>query len=405
MQTKKKTSQIVIIIMCWLIYSLSYLGRYSYNSNITHIIDNYGVTKAQAGLVATCFFFAYGVGQIVNGIFSSRYNKKWLFPIVLLIASALNLAVFFGAPFFTFKYMWLVNGFVQSCLWSGTISIISKTVDDKHMKTALLFMSTTSCVGTVAAYSFSSLFSFLNNYRLSFLFGAVVMTALGVAWFLIYSPELEINGIAEKTEKDKVEGKSNKDFVTVLIILGFFAAMHNILKDGLTTWAPDILKSRYGISDSLSILLTVILPLLGVFGAFFSIWLNKYVKNFVMLASAHFAIGAAAMAFVTVFHSMNAMLAVIFFGTVVCMMHGINNVVVSLAPLKLRGSIDSGKMAGIMNGCAYVGSTISSYGLGKVADIGGWQMVLELLLAIIIPMVVIGVLYAILTSRKVLRNK
>ena len=69
---RKKVSQNVIIVMCWLVYSFAYLGRYSYNANITLIIDDYGVTKAQAGLVATFFFFAYGIGQIFNGILSNR---------------------------------------------------------------------------------------------------------------------------------------------------------------------------------------------------------------------------------------------------------------------------------------------------------------------------------------------
>ena len=84
--------------MCFLVYSIAYFGRYSYNANITLIIDDYGVTKAQAGLVATFFFFAYGVGQVINGILSSRYNKRILFPTVLLVSSAINLALYFGAP-------------------------------------------------------------------------------------------------------------------------------------------------------------------------------------------------------------------------------------------------------------------------------------------------------------------
>ena len=90
--TKKKTSQNLIIIMCWLVYSLAYLGRFSYNANITLIIEDYGVNKAQAGLVATFFFFAYGIGQVINGILSSKYNKKLIFPIALTISSLINLA-------------------------------------------------------------------------------------------------------------------------------------------------------------------------------------------------------------------------------------------------------------------------------------------------------------------------
>ena len=402
MEKQKRVSQNVIIIMCWLVYSLSYLGRYSYNANINLIIGDYGVSKAQAGLVATFFFFSYGAGQVINGILCSRYNKKWLFPIALMISAAINTAVFFKAPFSSIKYLWLLNGFAQSCLWSGLISVISKTVDNEHMNKAMIYMSTTTCVGTVVTYGFGSLFVHFGNYRFSFIFGAAVMAVIGIIWFLIYSPSLEVNEEIKnkKSEKGERSGAGMKGLVSVMLILGFFAILHNILKDGLATWAPGILKERYDLGDSLSILLTIILPLLGIFGAVFAINLSKHIKDFVLLASVLFGIGGFASGLIVWIPSMNVIIAVVCFGVVVCMMHGINNVVNTLAPLKWRDRVDSGRVAGIMNGCAYAGSTISSYGLGKIADIGGWQMVLEMLFALSVAAVVIGIVYEIITLKR-----
>ncbi|MBP5245343.1 MAG: MFS transporter [Clostridia bacterium] len=389
---EKRISQNTIIILCWLIYSMAYLGRYSYNANITLIIDSYGVTKAQAGLVATFFFFAYGVGQVINGILSSRYNKRILFPTVLLVSSAINLALYFGAPFFSIKYLWLINGFAQSCLWSGIVSVISKTVDDAHLGRAMLLLSTTTCVGTIAAYSSSSLFAFLNNFRLAFLFGAAVMTLLGVIWFCVYGKDLEIYRMEKEKENTGGRKGAMRGFIVLMMFLGFVSVIHNIVKDGLTTWVPEILKDRYGLPDSLSILLTVVLPILGIFGALISLKLNKYIKNFLLLISLLFAVSTVGIAFIAGVPAMNVVLAVILFGVVVCMMHGINNVVTSFAPLKLRDVVDSGKMAGILNGCCYAGSTVSSYALGKIADVGGWQTVLNILVILSLCSIVVGII-------------
>ena len=388
---EKRISQNTIIILCWLIYSMAYLGRYSYNANITLIIESYGVTKAQAGLVATFFFFAYGVGQVINGILSSRYNKKILFPTVLLVSSAINLALYFGAPFFTFKYLWLINGFAQSCLWSGIVSVISKTVDDAHLGRAMVLLSTTTCVGTIAAYSSSSFFAFLNNYRLAFLFGAAVMTLLGVIWFCVYGKDLEVYKKERVDDAPEKGSGKMRGFIILMLFLGFVSVIHNIVKDGLTTWVPEILKDRYGLPDSLSILLTVVLPVLGIFGALISLKLNKYIKNFLLLISLLFAVSTAGIAVIAGVPAMNAAFAVILFGVVVCMMHGINNVVTSLAPLKMRDVVDSGKMAGILNGCCYAGSTVSSYALGKIADVGGWQTVLNLLVILCLCSIAVGI--------------
>ena len=65
-----------IIFICWLAYAMAYVGRLNFSASIVAIISDLGVTKAQAGLVSSCFFFAYGAGQLVNGVFSKHYNSK-----------------------------------------------------------------------------------------------------------------------------------------------------------------------------------------------------------------------------------------------------------------------------------------------------------------------------------------
>ena len=48
----------------------------------------------------------------------------------------------------------------------------------------------------------------------------------------------------------------------------------------------------------------------------------------------------------------------------------------------MKGKLNSGFIAGILNGCCYLGSTISSYGLGVIADSFGWLAVFWVLLAV-----------------------
>ena len=67
-QTNRRKKQWLLILLCCLAYSFAYAGRYSYNANIAPIMEFYGVTRAEAGLVSTFFFFAYGVGQLVNAV-------------------------------------------------------------------------------------------------------------------------------------------------------------------------------------------------------------------------------------------------------------------------------------------------------------------------------------------------
>ena len=51
----------LLILLAWLLYTVSYLGKLNYSANITQIVDYYQISKAQAGIVPSFFFFAYGI--------------------------------------------------------------------------------------------------------------------------------------------------------------------------------------------------------------------------------------------------------------------------------------------------------------------------------------------------------
>ena len=117
--TKDKCSQNTIIWLCWFVYTLAYLGRYSYNANINLIMTDFDVNHATAGMVTTCFFFAYGIGQVVNGFLCKKYNIKYVIFTALVVASTMNFLVSVVESFDLIKYIWLINGIAMSFLWTS----------------------------------------------------------------------------------------------------------------------------------------------------------------------------------------------------------------------------------------------------------------------------------------------
>ncbi len=389
-ETKRKCSQNTIIVLCWLVYTFAYLGRYSYNANISLIMEDFHINHAQAGIVTTCFFFAYGIGQVVNGMFCARYNKKYLFPIVLLLSSVLNLLATV-VPFHFFKYMWLVNGFLQAFLWSSIINILGNYLDSNNLTRALVIMGTSATAGTMFAYGSSAFFVWLGNYRIMFVFAAVMMTLIGAIWSILFRPGQK--QIAEEKQEEQKNSGGIKTIFVMLAVLAFFAVINNLVKDGLGTWVPAILTEEYNMKDEVAIFSSVVLPLLGTFGAIVAVRLNKYIKDFVKMSAVFFVTSALIIVGIMTLGSHSAVMMIVCFGIVQCLMHSVNNVVTSIAPLKMRDKINPGKIAGILNGFCYLGSTISSYGLGMIADNMGWQSVFMLLLALCVICMAIGLLY------------
>lgn len=388
--TLKRKQQILIVIAC-LVYSFAYTGRYSYNANIAPIMAFYNVTRAEAGLTGTFFFFAYGAGQLIHAIFCRFYPRKYIIPGVLGVSAILNIAVFCGVPFGAIKYLWLLNGICQSVLWPTLVLVLSDTMDSVMMKRAVFAMSLTVVIGTVISYGGSAIFNLFDLFRGAFLLGAVLMVAIGIAWLIGYDVlTVENAGLAEahaaNSEATTAGGGSRKRaangaLIGLFAVCGLFIAVDNFVKDGLNTWTPVILKERFGVGDSLSIVLTVALPFCGVFGAMLALRMNRKIKDFRALSGSLLLLLSVCICGILLSMKLESMvLTVAFLGVVSCFAHGINSIMTSIMPFAIRDKVNPGFLAGLMNSAGYVGSTASAYGLGVIADRTDWNTVMYILL-------------------------
>ncbi len=407
-RNNSQKKQAMLILLCWFMYVASYVARYSYNANITAISAAFHIKNySETGLVTTCFFFAYGIGQVINGLLCKRYNKRTVLFLAVLLSALINLCVFLGVDFSFYKYLWLLNGAALSTLWCSLILTLSENLETKRLKTAILVMGTTVPSGTLIAYGASALFNTFNAWKITFLLATVIMLAAGIVWIvgykkLVYTKEKQsVSDNEIQTSLDNSKGMSKFSLWTTLIALAIFAIVCNLIKDGLMTWVPSILKSRYGFNDSLSIVLTLSLPIIGFIGVILVSQLRKKVDNFVILAGILYIAVLAALIGVLFSFDLRVWLPLLAcFSLAYCFMSGVNNIVTASAPLYLRGNVNSGLLAGLLDGFCYLGSTISSYGLGAFADAFGWEKVFILLIVCAAFATLISLLFMIISNKR-----
>ena len=191
-----------------------------------------------------------------------------------------------------------------------------------------------------------------------------------------------------------------------ICVLAFFAVVDNLVKDGLTTWVPMILKETYSLPDYVSILLTIVLPLLAVCGIWVVLFMRKRIADFVVLAAILFGTATLFIGIVILCLPTGLFIVTVgSFGIVACLMSGVNNIVTSMAPLYWKDKLNSGRLAGILNGFCYLGSALSSYGLGLIADMGGWNAVFWLLFSLCVIAVCISVCYAVINIVRRKKNE
>ena len=406
---KKNKKDSLLILLCWIVYTCSYIGKLGYNANITQIEAFYGVSHAKTGMVTTFFFFAYGIGQIINGIFCKKYNIRFVVFGSLLVSGVINLFIAFADTFEILKYLWMINGAALSVLWTSLIRLLSESLDEKYMARAVVIMGTTVATGTFLVYGFSALFVALASFRAIFYFAAILLPIIAILWmigyfFLIPKRERDNKLTVECIKRDARGLSLKKSRVNgmgcMIAILAFYAVIDNLVKDGLTTWVPTILKELYQFPDYVGILLTLLLPVFAIFGTTVAVCLYKKIKSFIAICLLLFFCSSILILMVILCLPVNAFVITLgSFSFVSCLMAGVNNVITSMMPLYYKDKLNSGMAAGILNGFCYVGSMISSYGLGLIADAWGWSAVFWTLLVLTLIACCVGGIYLINKKR------
>lgn len=397
-----------------MIYISSYLGRHSYNSNINQVMEEFGASHAECGIVTTFFFFAYGVGQVVHGIFCRRYNEKIIIPVALGVSSLMNLAIFCGVDFSVYKYLWLVNAMFLSILWPTLVRVLSKYLSGKALSHGCVLLAAASTVGYFISYLFSSLFTAIGAYKLIFLLAVCMMMACATIWiFSYYSLGLNKAGLVIDPEKAKSSRgksssatliKSRNALIFTIVLLGIYSIILNCIKDGLHVWVPTVLKEKFDLPSSISTLLSLVLSVCALPASMLCVKLNKMIKNYLLQVELIFVVAGTLIFGITgLLNTDHIVITIICLGFTSMLMHTGASVSTSLAPLELRDHIDSGLLSGILNGCCYVGSTISSYALGSIADNSGWSAVFYFLLSLAcVPVAVLLVKLCVKSIKKII---
>lgn len=389
-------SAIKLMILCVIVYAFSYIGRKSYDSSINEIMTYYGLTdKADAGLVGTFFFVVYAVGQVFHGLLCKHYNQKYSVFLALVVCGLSNLAVG-SMPIWGFKflkYIWLVNGFATASLWSSLILLLNKLMTAKRLRQSVLAMSFPVSIGTFLVYGISSLCSALNSFKWTFYIASFVTIFIAIVWLLVFDKlvfkcriekidtegEDPIAKVDLKREKKKV--KIDKSFYVLFCVLALFAMVNNFVKDGLNTWTPTILKDMFSLDNWISVLLTIALPIFAVIGAALSIFLNRKIHNYIIVCGLLY-LATLIICLVLVFAwGLNSwLLTLVCFMSISFMMACINSTLTNVFPLQCKGGVNAGMVAGLIDGFCYLGSALSSYGLGKIIDSlnNDWKTVIVL---------------------------
>lgn len=399
--TKRLTSEKemrFLCFLCCLAYFMSYLTRLNYAACMVELQSALGIGKSIAGLPVTMCFLSYGVGQLVCGFLGDRFSPQKMIFGGLAGASACNLAVALFPRMSVIVPVWCLNGFFQSMLWPPMVRIMAEMLDDRRYRLSCVLVSMASSAATIAIYVLTPVCIRVSGWKAVFIAPAVLGTAAAFFWLV---KTLGLGSRAEKaegadgqrTESGTEEagqqsvGRASFSFPRLfaeapLIFILLAIVLQGTLRDGITTWMPVYMSETFGMSNSSSILSAAALPVFAVFSTLFASFLLSRIKSEVSTAALLFGAGALSGGLMLMAFDSAPAVCILMMTLITGCMHGINLMLISRVPGHFAGFGKVSTVSGILNAATYVGSSLSTYGFGAVAEGSGWKAVVGLWIAV-----------------------
>lgn len=381
----------ILFWLSWLVYFSSYLGRLNYSSAMSSIMVDGILTRSQAGAISMAYFFAYGIGQLCNGILGDRRKPENMVFFGLSGAGVVNCLMGFAGRFPEMIMLWGINGYLQSMIWPPLIRIFAERyTEDRKMK-YIVNIASSMAIGTLMSYFLSAGTMKLWGWKAVFFTAAGVMLPLAILWIFGFRWINRVSGnaegisgegttvIAEKQTKT-VHEKECVSFAYLLKISGLLMILfpvwiHGMLKDGVTQWVPTYICDSYDVSASFSVIMTMILPVINLSGAYLARFVQKRRPDREMENSAiFFAVATIALAGLLLLNGVNAILSILLFAVITSSMLAVNTLYISMIPMHFESLGRVSTVSGFLNAMAYIGSAVSTFTIGVMVEKNGWSM-------------------------------
>ena len=318
----------------------------------------------------------------------------------VLISGAINVLIFFFyASYAALLILWGLNGAVQSMVWSPILRIAGEYFNTKEKEKFGIDISTTVPLGTLASYAVSLLTLVFLPWRYVFLTCGGIVTVVALYWFFGTGrvlPHLKKIDYQRKSEAEKPTALPIKRLAGMVVSSGLLVLLISIaimgtLKDSVTQWIPTFFDSQFHTGTSISLVMTMVLPIINVTGAYFARMVDHKLRNELKTSAVFFGIAAIFLVVLMLIGSKSMILALICMVGVTNCMFAINVMLITMVPLRFSKFGRVSTVGGFLNAMAYVGCGLLNLAAGALLQKTGtaWNVLFILWLGLAIGALVI----------------
>ena len=371
-----------LILSAYFFYIAVVAIKLTYSAQMVEIISYFKTTKSQVATGLTIYYFVYAVAQFVLGLFVHKLNMKKFLTITCAL-SAISFAMI-GITSSLWQ-VWLIfglNGIFQSASWGGLIHVLGKRLPVDTLSFVNKFLTTGFAIGNSLTYALSALFVAFLSWKVTFVFIGVLFL---ISLVNLMHKERLVKKVTEKGDEVKPDYSSanRKEFLipegrkfnvkALSAYLLFMAFLTNCLSYGFANWIAVLLKEVHSFPVALSILITLIVPLVEMPARLFVMNYFDRTNRIFSTGSLYSFITLILLGIMIFFYDLSLVFAIAMCVLLRFFISGFVSGYSTYTAMKLKNYLNLGTASLVNNSGAAVGAGIMPLITAFVMDSLGWQ--------------------------------
>lgn len=348
-------------------------------------------THVEVGIINACLLWGFAIGGMTHGRIAELYGYRFWLVTGTIASVILNWVTSFGTSLWTIAIPWGLNGFANATVWAPGIGMLAQWWQRGQRGRVMGLVGVAAGSAMLMMWLVTGWTVAEFGWRAAFRFPPLLMVPAAVALFFLVRDRpsdvglnnIDQNGIYERSEPSN-SSRDERPFTAYRVIFTnwrFVATsqvkgLENVVRYGLTTWAPLYYFEKAGLSIESTALVTVALPVGYLTAPLISGWISDVLlggrRSPMIAASA--VISALALIGLAVVPAENvyAGAALLFIGAFAMSLSMTATLVVDMVGPKYASTA-----SGVLDGTGYVYAGAQALIFALVLDTAGapWHLV------------------------------
>lgn len=376
-----------IFILCWVAYASAYMCRTNLSIAIPGMTSEFSWSLISVGWLGTAFFWAYAIGQLVNGCLGDYLSARILIFTGLLVSSAINLLVGFIPRFDIILLLWIINGFVLSTVWPPIVKTVGFWFPVRQQSNVAVAMNFSMIGGYLLSWGLVGVIVNYTSWRFAFFIPGLFTLVYAVV-FLLFMRDKPVSDNMPQGVKDEADVKDTRSERHVagkavvmwqilkkshLWMVAIVCMAQGLIKDGIALWVPTILQDVHGLTQSQTSIFSTIIPLVSLLGILAAGYLSNRFHmsvNVPLLILMGGMLMCSVLLFLLNYRFLVADILIISISS--ALMYGANTLLLAILPLHFTQYQCVSSVAGFLDFCSYLGAGLSGVLTGVFVERIGW---------------------------------